>query len=296
MKILSTLLTVRFRKLLNKNDKTAVVLLLLFYFAIAFGVFHQFEELGSWFYLLFVDVLVYHFKRQDDRLLKIHKNYKKIIFIEYLIYSFPFLLILLIKQHFLALGILMIAFWILPYLPKIQMKTIKLPFERFDPFWHIIFRKYHLFFIYIALLILSGIAIHLSNQNLLVVLFGSVVILCCLPGFERENILEIKISHYSSFEFLNKKMKTTFVNSLYLQFPFLLLLTINDFYWLNLFLFLLFMSIPLLNILLKYSNFQHPIKQQLLFIFGIFGFGIIYLMIPYLYKSSIRQINTIKNA
>lgn len=195
-KILQYLFIIRFRKLVSKDDYIAVFLIILLYLAAAILVFRNYEYFRNYIVLFFLDVVGYHLQRSDIEILKLKKNYKLILFLEYLIYSLPFHLILLLKKEFLLMSAIFIATLLLINAPKSNLKTIRYPFNLFTVYWHIAFRQYKLIYVFPFLVALMYVASAYNNENLIYFVMLIVALIGCAPSFERERIEEIKRSPF----------------------------------------------------------------------------------------------------
>jgi len=296
VKIIYSLILIRFRKNLAKDDYTAITLVVLVYLFVAYFAYFNFDNIGNFFYLLFLDNVLYHQRRKDLGLLKVNKRHRQIVFSEYILYSFPFFIVLFLKGKVINVLIVLLIYGGMILSPKLQLNPLKYPFKLFDPYWHITFRKYKVIFWLPLIVIVSYMGIRHNNENIQFFILGTVTIICCLPSFEREKIIEINYTSYNHNKYLYLQLKNTLINTLYVIIPISLIvyLTIFD---ISIILFALFaVFIPLINVLLKYCFFYSPIKQQLGFVFGIMIFGIIVVTIPYLYREALKNIKTIKNA
>jgi len=296
VKIIYTLILIRFRKSLAKDDYTAITLIVMLYLAVAYFAYMNFESIGNLFYLLFSDSILYHQKRNDFELLKVNKKYREIIFTEYILYGLPFFIVLFLKGKIIDILIILLIYGGMILSPKLQFKPIKYPFKLFNPYWHITFRKYKIIFWLPLILIISYMGLKHNNENIQFFVLGIVAVICCFPSFEREKIIEMNYAPYTPNKYLYLQLKNTFINTLYFIIPILLIVYLTIFN-VNIVLFTLFaVSIPLINVLLKYCFFYNPIKQQLSFVFGIMTAGIIIITVLYLYRRALKNIKIIKNA
>ncbi|MFD2942556.1 hypothetical protein [Flavobacterium notoginsengisoli] len=225
------------------------------------------------------------------------RNYKLILFTEYLIYSFPFYLVLLVKSEFVFIGAIMLFKIVLINLPKFNLKIIKYPFNTFNIYWHISFRKYKLVYILPLLLIVVFMAVKSNNQNLLYAVFLGLSLIACVPSFERETIAEIKHNPFDSKKYLRFQFKNSIINTCYLVFPIALTMCLL-LQWEKL-IFLIFIFIaPIINLLFKYIYFNNSYLQHIFFtIFmagSLFLFGVPFLALPFIYKKAIKTLNELK--
>lgn len=299
MKILFYLLTIQFRKLLSKGDTLGIVLLILFHIGTAILVFLNYEKSENYKYLLFLEPILLHLNRNDFELLKIRKNYKLLIFIEYLIYCLPIYIVLILKREFFTTISILVFYALFITIPKINFKVLKYPFQLFNVFWHISFRKYKLILllpIIIGLIIISEIY---KNENLIYFAVLILVIIACIPSFERENLEEIKINPFNAKKYFFYQFKNSIINTSYLLIPVLITLFALLKFEMALISFSIIL-IPLINILLKYVYFFNPLTHQISFIiflalsFSMFGVPI--LLLPFIYKKAINNLNSIKYA
>ena len=211
----------------------------------------------------------------------------------------PFYIVFLLKWDFLILLVFLIFKIIMINLPKINFKTISYPFQLFNPYWHIHFRKYKLVFLFPVLSGLIFMSIKHSNENIIYFVFIGLTLIFCVPSFERECLDEIKRTPFDSKTYLIHQFKNSLINSLYLIIPIAIILSIL-LKWDMLFFLVGVVIITLTNILLKYTFFSNPFLQQIVFILffllSISLFGVPLLIVPYLYIKSIENLNTIKYA
>lgn len=294
--LIHLIILTRLRKIVSKEDYFGHYLVILAYISISFLFFLGFEKIGGFYFLFFLDVIVYNIKRKDLELLKVSKKQKTIIFIEYLIYSFPFLIVLILKNRLDRLIIIVLIYLIMILLPKFSLLTIKYPFSLINPHWHIVFRNYRIVFWFPILYFLSYMGIKHNNENLYIFTLLIAFLIVNLPLFEREREIEIKYARYSSEDYLSLQLKKCIMNMNYVLVPlvtFIFILTLN----INILLFYFGINILLIiNVVLKYKFFYSPITQQIFIAIFIMSFGIPILIFPYLYKGAIKKINEIKYA
>ncbi|CAM3818979.1 Putative ABC-type transport system, permease component [Flavobacterium branchiophilum] len=298
-KILYFLFIIRFRKIVSKDDYLAIFILCFLYVSIAIIAFINYIDFYNYLFIMLVDILIHYINRSDLELLKLKNNYKTILFFEYVIYLSPFLIVFLLKKEYLLfLGFILFKI-ILINTPKINFKTIPYPFHLFNPFWHISFRKYKLALFFPIVLILIYIAIEHNNENIIYFSFIVLALISCIPSFERERLEEIQITPFDSRKYLIYQIKNSIINTLYIIFPIAIALCFFLKWDLILSLFGI-LIITLINILLKYVFYSNPYLHQIVFIFfvglTITLYGVTLLIIPYLYKKSIENLNAIKYA
>lgn len=297
--ILEYLFIVRFRKLISKGDRIALLLIVLLYFAIAFLVFRNYQHFQNYILLFFLDTVGYHLQRSDIEILKLKKNYKAILFLEYLIYSLPFYLVLLFKKEFLLITGVLIFNVVLINLPKSNFKTIRYPFNLFNVYWHINFRKYKLIYLFPLLAILIYVATEYQNHNLIYFVLLVLGIIACSPSFEREQAEEIKRNPYTAEKYLKCQLKNTVINTFYITIPITVMLCCFQ-QWEKLLWFGFVFIPPLLNVILKYLYFRNDLMHQIVFVLfigaSVLSFGASLLAIPFMYKKAIKNLKAIKYA
>ncbi|MCC9041534.1 hypothetical protein LNQ81_02230 [Myroides sp. M-43] len=293
--LLSYLISIRFRKFISKGDYIAMSLIIGLYIGVALVCYFNYEVVRGTYYIVFLDAILYHLGRTDVELLKVYKHYRFVLWLEYMIYSIPFLTVLALKREFIGLSVVIVIYYLLSYIPKKQSIVIKVPFSLVNPFWHISFRKYKLLWILPIVILFSVMGIKYNNGNLVIASFVLVGMIASIATFERERIIEIKVSTLSAKEYIEKQVKTEMWNTLTLILPVLVLVNVLSFDWNYVFLGSLILAIPMCNVILKYAFYESVFKQQL-FIGGCFlGLGLPLLAIPFLYKRAIRQLNQIKD-
>ncbi|AYN05867.1 hypothetical protein EAG11_18155 [Flavobacterium sp. 140616W15] len=295
IKILKYLIVIRFRKILPKDDYLAIGLLLLFYAVIIYFLNQLFPKYSYYFLITTLELAFYHQNRKDIELLKVNKNYRLLLFLEYLIYSSPFIFIYVINQRWDILIIHFVILYFLILISKIGVKIIKYPFRLFDPFWHISFRKNKLILFIPLIIFLNVMGNQYHNDNLNTASLFLVSFIACLASFNREDLIYIKMSSFDSKKYLIKQIQTTFYNTLIITSAIILCFLIFKKWDLLLFIPLVFV-LPIINLLFKYSFFSNGLLQQLflaLFIINI-PIGLPFLILPYLYYKSIKTINNLK--
>jgi hypothetical protein len=299
IKILKYLVLIRFRKILSKDDYFAILLISLGYIVSAVLVFKNYSYFRNYMFLLFIDIAVYHINRSDLEFLKLHKSYKIILLLEYLFYSSPFYLVFFLKNDFiLVFGLLVLKLFLIS-IEKVYFKIIPYPFQLFNVFWHISFRKYKLIFTLPIIIILLFLAIENKNENIIYFILIILTIISCIPSFEREKLEEIKLNPFDSEKYLKRQFKNSIINTFYLVIPVVVILCVL-LQWEVLSFSIIIFIISLINIILKYVYFNNSFLHQIVFIFfigsSIMLYGIPLLTIPFLYKKAIKNLNTIKYA
>lgn len=296
IKIIKYLIIIRFRKILPKDDYLAISLFLLFYAVFIYFLNQLFPKYSYYFLLSTLELAFYHQNRKDIQLLKINKNYVQLLFLEYLIYSFPFLFIYIFNGRWDLLIIHFLILAILIAINKKEIKSIKFPFKLFDPFWHICFRKYKLIIIIPLIVFLNVIAYQYHNENLSIASLFVVSFIGCLPSFNREQLIHLKVSAFNSRQYLFKQIKVTLYNTLLLGIALFFCLVLFQKWELLWFVPLVFLF-PAISILFKYSLFNNVLLQQLFFALfvGNIQTGLPLLILPYLYYLSIKKIKHLKH-
>ena len=139
--ILTYLIRIRFRKLFGKEDYLAISLLLISIGVLLYFANRNYSQYANFSLFFLFEIARIHFNRKDLELLKLNPNFNTILFLEYSIYSFPILVLLLINQKFIGAVFLFIFLLLISRIPKINQKPLQYPFKMFDPFWVISFRK-----------------------------------------------------------------------------------------------------------------------------------------------------------
>jgi hypothetical protein len=299
IKIIYFLFLVRFRKLVTAGDAFAVLLIVVLYCSCAIIIYKNYDALNYYLYLFFIDIYVQHTNRNDLELLKLNPKYKTIIFIQYVFYLLPIYVVFLLKNDFFFIIGLIIFKLILINIPKLKFITIQYPFQLFNPFWHICFRKYKLLFFLPVILFLVFISFEYDNQNIIYFAFFILTLISCIPSFERERLEEIKYTKLDSKSYLFYQIKNSIINTIYLILPIAITLCFLS-RWTLLCFLLGTLFIPLINIFLKYNFFYNSFLHQISFV--VFScliislFGAPLLLVPYLYKKSIKNLNIIRYA
>lgn len=287
MKIIKTLILVRLRRWVAREDYLTMSFICILYLTIPI-LFNDFF-LSFRRYLLFTtfEVLFYHTNRKDLELLRLNKNSKIVLLIEYSIYSLPYFIFFLYNSDFLSSVILFLILILIIYIPKIKNQKVNYPFDLFYPFWHISFRKNKLFLIIPVAVFVFIMGVNYNNQNLKVIALLLNVLIGTIPSFSRESIEHIKDSFYTSSRYLLQQIKITLKNSAIVVLPISICLIIFK-EW-NLFIFIpVFFLIPIYNILLKYSFFYNSFLHQIVFAISIitFYYGIPLITFPFFYKKA----------
>ena len=293
--LLKYLLEIRFRKYVSKGDYIAMMLICGLYIGTAVLAYFNYAIVKGIFYFVFIDAILYHLGRLDIELLKVYKHYRVVLWLEYLVYSLPFLLVLVVKQEYVGLGSVVVLYYLLSFIPKKQSAVVKYPFSLVDPFWRISFRKFKLLWILPVVILFSTMGVKHSNENLVIGSFILAGILTMVPTFKREREIEIMTSVLSGGEYLEQQVKVQMFNSLLVIMPILLLVLVLSFDWNYVFWGVLVLVLPMCNTVLKYYFYTSELKHQLFIASCFIGIGLPLLAMPFLYKRAIRQLNQIKN-
>ncbi|SER37256.1 hypothetical protein [Myroides profundi] len=293
--LLKYLIEIRFRKYVSKGDYVAMMLICGLYIGTAVLAYFNYAIVKGIFYFVFLDAILYHMSRIDIELLKVYKHYRILLWFEYLLYSFPFLVVLIVNQEYIGLGSVVVLYYLLSFIPKKQSTVVKYPFSLVDPFWRISFRKFKLLWILPIVILFSVMGVKHSNENLVI---GSLIlagILTMIPTFERERETEIMTSVLNGGEYLEQQVKVQMFNSLLVIMPVLLLVLVLSFDWNYVFWGVLVLVLPMCNAVLKYRFYKSELKHQLFIASCFIGIGLPLIAMPFLYKRAIRQLNQIKN-
>lgn len=304
IKVAFGLVYIHLRKLFAKGDYLTIGVLIAGLLFVVSAIYQRYESFYLLPFVFLFSTISHHLMRDDFSLLKIRKDFRKIIFIEYFLYNFLFLGVFLVKKDWFFAFIYLLSLILVVFIPQKTMK-IKYPFDLFDPFWHISFRKYKIILIiFFAIILIIFFAIMLiviaknyENPNLALFAFFVVSVISTLPYFEREFPLHIVISSYLGQRYLLEQIKVGSINFAIVFVPVLMMYFIC-FRLENFWILFLFSTFPLLGILTKYAFFDNKIVQNLSFVLilgGIF-YGIPLLAIPFLYHKSVQKIKRIQYA
>jgi len=297
MKIIRTLFLIRLRKLVAKDDFLAMFFIVIAFLLIPFILNSVFDKVKNYLLLVALEVVLYHLSRKDIELLKLNKNYRFILFLEYFIYTLPYTFLFFFNKDYL-LGITFVSMlFLIANLPKIPSTKMKYPFALFDPFWHISFRKNKLIIVIPLVVFLYSMGEKSGNENLKIASLLLTGIIATFPTFHREAIDHIKSSFYLSKSYLIQQIITNLKNTLIISLPILACIILFRNWDLLLFITLLFI-LPVLNILFKYTFFENTFMHQIAFTasIGTIYFGTPFIIAPFLYKKSLTFIQKIQNA
>lgn len=293
LKIVYFLLKIQLRKFFGTVD-FFVCLIVLFFFVLSNLILLKYVTEYSYYFLLYsLWIFNYHFQRKDLELLKLRKKHKTLLYTEYSIYNLICTIPLLISLQWIPLLMSQLLILVYLYLPNCKTRLFEYPFNLFDPFWVISFRKNKLFLSLIPVLFFIFTGHQYNNENLM--LFGLLIlaIVLSIPSFQRESIYFIKVSNQKDYFFY--QIKINICNSLFLLIPVVVFVIILKEYEMLIFL-LVIPLITLLSVSLKYTFFSRPFQQQFLFIFilGGFQYFLPFIAIPILMYYGDRNLKTIK--
>lgn len=292
-RLLSTLILVRLRKFLPKNDRSAIALFLLFLGGCYTVFFRYFDDIGFLGLVLFLDPLFYHLKRHDLELLKESKKYRLLLFSEYLTYTLPVIFIYLFKGEFYVLFGVLYAYFI-TFVKQIKVNPLPLPFKIIAPIWHIYFRKYRGYLIMIISIFLLCMGGYNDNENLI---HFAVILSLLFPiaiYFEEDRSEFIVYSKYVGRHFLNKQLFVYFINVFLFNALFVIIHTV---FVRNLDQSLLLISVYLYSSVVVICKYY---TNNLLFrgmLFGLLVGGVPYgafVLIPYLYLRGVKNIEKLQ--
>ncbi len=297
LKILKYLITIRFRKIFSKDDFFVIGLFVFVICVLCY--FFQINYCTNVKYLVifFLVIIGIQIDRKDIEFLKLNKNYRIILFLEYCILSLPILILLALNNKLIYLIVFLISLFASTFLRSINLKVIKYPFKMFDVFWTISFRKYHLLLQlpFLALIVFMGYKYQNPNLQYAVLLILGAIL--CIPTSEREKIHFIKASSFIGKDYLWQQIKTILYNSIFVLIPIaIVFLVLQEFQML--FFIPLILLFPIVNLLFKYVFFDRIIVHNIFFAtflgFLIYGFPL--LFIPILYLKSVKNLKIIQNA
>lgn len=296
LSLLSYLIQIRFRKFVSKGDYLAMLLISGLYIGAAIISYVNYEQIQGLFYFFFIDSVMYHTSRNDIELLRVYKYYRFLIWFEYLFYSLPFLIVLILKGDYIGSLSVLIGYFLLSFIPKKRRAfIIKYPFSLATPFWLISFRKFKLIGVLPIVFLFCVMGYQHNNGGLVVASFVILGIIACLPSCERERDVELKVSYLNAKEYLQQQIKHEVLNTLVLLLPLVVLMCVLVFDWSYVFWACLILGLPIGSTIVKYAFFESELKQQLFIASCFIGFGIPLLSLPFLYNRAIRQLNQVKN-
>ncbi len=297
LKILKYLITIRFRKIFAKDDFFAICLLVFVITVSSYFFNLNYNKNINYLGFLILIIIGIQIDRKDIEFIKLNKNYRIILFLEYCILSLPVLILLALNNKLIYLIVFLISLFAITFLRSISSKVIKYPFKMFDVFWTISFRKYNLLLLIPVLALVVFMGYKYQNPNLqyaVLLILGAIL---CIPTSEREKIHFIKASSFIGKDYLWQQIKTILYNSIFVLIPIaLVFLVLQEFKML--FFIPLLLLFPIVNLLFKYVFFDRIIVHNIFFAtflgFLIYGFPL--LFIPILYFKAIKNLKIIQNA
>lgn len=286
---------IHWRKFFRKGDFFTIgVLLFVFVFCLV-GIYQTYEKNNYFLFAFLLSPVAHHFSRNDFALLEHFRHWRKIIFLEYFINILPVLLIFCIKQDILYAILCLFGVILLVFLPRKSIK-IPYPFDVFDPFWVISFRKYKLALLYPTFVFLLIMGKRYENENLALFTFVLTAILGAIPYFEREFLAHLLVCKFKGRKYLERQFLCGVKNFSVLFLP-LFALSWLLFSWKVAFLGLfsyLFLALALVS---KYAFFQNPLRQSFVFVLMIAGysFGLPLLCLPFLYYRAVKMLENVTN-
>lgn len=245
-------------------------------------------------------MIVSFYKKENIDFLKINFNTKHFYYvrvIENLIVCLAFIIVLIYKQLYwetivlFALSVIFAFFEI----NKSFNKIIPVPFLK-EPFEFIVgFRKR--FYIIVLAYLFSFISVGVTNFNL-----GIFALLLCFLTFmgfynDIEDQFYVWSFHSKPKDFLIAKVKTGIKQSTILSMPMIILLSIRFYTEILIIItfLLIYYTYLVCFIIAKYSNFPKKIELPQALLLGIsFLFPpILFLLIPFFYKSSLKKLTLI---
>lgn len=294
IKIIWYFILIRLRKLFGKVDFSVYLTVLLFLVITDYILLQYTKEYHLYFLLFSLDILVRHLKREDYDLLRYKKHFKHIFYVEYSIYSLPFTIPLALSKQWVSFLLYQLVLLLYLHLPSYKARLYKYPFKLFDPFWVICFRKYKLFLVWIAVALFIILGLLYDNNNLILFAILMVAFTLSIPSFYREKIYFIKVN--KSKNYLIEQFKTAIYNSLFLLIPTGIIIFISGNFALLKWVPLLIIPV-MINILIKYSFFNRPLQQQLVYVIILAGFDhfLPFVAIPLLIYSGHKNLKKLKS-
>lgn len=283
------------RKIFSKGDWLTIGALLAVFSFCLVGIYQTYEKNYYFLFVFLISLVAHHFGRNDFPLLQRFSNWRKIIFLEYLFTILPILLIFSIKQDFLYAVLCVFVVSILVFLPQKSIKIVY-PFAIFDPFWVVSFRRYKLIFLFPLLIFLLVMGKIYDNENLALFVFFVMAILGAIPYFEREFLIHILVSKFKGEKYFGRQILCGIKNFTILFLP-IFVLSLVLFSWKITFLGVFSYLVVALAILTKYTFFENPLMQSIIFviIMGGYAFGLPLICLPFLYYKAVKKIKKLQN-
>lgn len=298
-KIIYTLLVVRYRKFMPHKSIIGIIFLLLGCSFMTYILNTEYETIKDFYFITSTGVLFNHLQRKDIELLKLHKNFRMILFSEYLCYSLPFIAVLVLRHELLQTCLYVFLIFLCVWIPKIHSRKMSFPFQLFDPFWHIGFRKNKLILLLILALYIIIMGVRHKNDNLILASFFITTITSCVASFSKEAKQFIKVSVFDAENYLKKQFKTGLINTAMILLPTIIQLVVLQKWYFLLFIPFVFV-LPIINILLKYVFFENELSHIIAFSFIACSFvqlsslPITLILLPFMYKKALKNMTLIK--
>ncbi len=296
LKILKYLITIRFRKIFAKDDFFAIGLLVIVITVLSYFFNLNYNKNVNYLGFFVLIIIGIQIDRKDIELLKLNKNYRIILFLEYCILSFPVLILLAFNAKIFYFSGFLISLFAITFLRSKSSRVIKYPFKMFDVFWTISFRKYNFILLIPVLMFVIFMGYKYPNPNLQYSVLLVIGIVLCVPTSEREKIYFIKASSFIGKDYLWQQIKTILYNSIFVLIPIaIVFLVLQEFQ--ILFFIPLILLFPIVNLLFKYVFFDRIIVHNIFFatFLGFLVYGFPLLFIPLLYLKSVKNLKIIQN-
>jgi hypothetical protein len=289
----------RLLKSSGANPIAALILVFIGFSAITYGLFINIEKAPIIYVAIAVSLLFTLSEAKRNHFLKncfSRITYLKIRLVENALVITPFLIGALVFKVFLWLPALLAvaavgSFYVIN---KSVNLTIPTPYYK-KPFEFIIgFRKTIIAFI--VSYALTIIAIKVENYGLGV--FALAIQMLALTFFYMngsEPHIYVWIHSKTPKQFLNHKLKTGLIQSLFLSLPILIIMSILNpgFLWINLTVFVLGLLYLITAILFKYAYYPSmTMVQEMGFVACLFTPPILLVAIPLLYIKATKNLNT----
>lgn len=274
------------------------ILLLVGFVGFSFYLFYKVDYAAYIYLLLGLSFILKFGEVRRNDLLKIcfpSSNYKKIRLLENGIGILPFVLFLLFKMEFVAIGILLVAAFLLALIPYTiaVSKTIPTPFFK-RPFEFVIgFRK--TFYLFGLAYFLTIMAIWVDNFNLGV--FGFLLVFLVVMAFysEVEDEYYVWVHSMNPQAFLWYKIKISLRYTTWLSVPILIGLGVFYSEHIPILLGLLLLGFLYVSVIIlgKYGAYpsQISIPDGFLIVMSLFFPPLLLVAIPFFWRKSVRRLN-----
>lgn len=275
----------------------ALVIAPILFIALSMIVFSRFPFSEYIYPLIPIYLIFINNNRYKTRFMKSYfsgQQQTQIRVLENLLITIPFVIVLVVKQHFFIAVILffvsiLISFFNLNrnYHSKLPTPFSQRPFE-----FAIGFRKSILLFIFATILMM--IAIQVNNFNFGIVILGFTFLVPLAFYSYVEPKFYVQIFTNSPSQFLTRKIKTALLHILILTVPFSIILGFffPAFYRVILFVNVLGIVLMIVSIIAKYSSYPKSITitDSILLAVSIIIPPLLFITIPQLYKKSVLKI------